>query len=83
LGLASISDTLGVASTTQVHQAAGLVNLELAQVHFGRGTFRSVKITDEIDILRALTKNNGLFPGINDKFRTLAEFELVGNTLKV
>jgi hypothetical protein len=83
LGLAGVSDTLGVASTTQVHQTTGIVNLELSQVHFGRGRFRSVKIADEIDILKALIKNNGLGPGINDEFRTLTQLDLIGSSLNV
>jgi hypothetical protein len=81
--VAGVNDTLGVASTPQVHQAAGIINLELAQVDFGSGISRSGKITGELDILKALVKNNGLFPGINDKVRTPVQWALVRNTLKV
>jgi hypothetical protein len=68
LGFSSISDRLGEAKATQVHQAAGIVDVELAQVDIGRGKFRSRKTTLELDILGTPTKNNGLVPGINDKF---------------
>ena len=82
LRLARIGDTLGVTSTTKEHQVAGIINLELAEIDLRRARFRTVKLTGEINILRAVAINNSSFPWINDKFGTLIQWDLERNPMK-